>query len=151
LAAILATNVLDTRTTDLPSVAKAQRGISLTRSYLFAKSFGRRIDPILVLDAATLVTKPVAYWDYEDRAKYNRDDESEEVSLRPISPLDAHLISINAPMGFDDWVADVSTLRNNTDFIPWMLGDKLDMFKAAIDDGFEKWRPYWNKWSPRVG
>jgi hypothetical protein len=151
LAMILGTDLLDAKTTDLARGSNGRNGISLTRSYDFASKFKGSRGIILVIDASRIATKPVAYWTHDEQHQYNRADEMEEVATKPIAPLSRYLVSINAPISFDQWVDRVQDMRDDEEYVPHMLGAGLDRFKAQIDHGFADWRLFWNVWQPVRG
>lgn len=154
LAYILATNRLDDLTTDTAMIVPfEQTGVSLTRSYEFArryKSASRRGLPTLVLDATFLATKPVSYWN----GRINDDwkpDEMEEWHKGGIYPLSKYLISINSNIPFEAWLSDVQKTLADAEFVDSQRGATASPIELAMETDFTKFAPLWNRWAPVRG
>lgn len=154
LAYILATDRLDDLTTDTAMIVPfEQSGVSLTRSYEFArryKSASRRGLPTLVLDATFLTTKPVSYWNGRI-SDWQKPDEMEEWHKGGIYPLSKYLISINSNIPFEAWLSDVQNTLSDTEFVDSQRGATSSPVDLAAKTDFSQFASLWNRWQPVRG
>lgn len=145
LPMILHLDSLLDNTHDVPSIVRGHRGVSLTRSYEFARTWkSTKRSIVLVLDATRLRTTPVAYWRGRGSTKLDKADEMEEFHIGSIKPLSRFLVSINAPITYAQWVGTIAGYGPPSH-------ETLPDIAAMAQAGFPGAEKLWNRWSPVRG
>jgi hypothetical protein len=145
---ILSTNTIKANTFDKSHAAPSGPGVSLTRSYEYAKKHKGTRRPKIIFVLKNIPTMPVDYWTKGEKYR----TEAEEWYPGAID-LSKYLISINSDMTIDEFrnyfIQDIKDM--NFEARRLMLDGNEDEIREWLDSGYKKDIQYWNKWKPVLG